>query len=164
MLVDYADGQLSPSQSSEVAEHLAECQRCCTVLKALQGSLELAEIIWQDGLADTESIRAGIPAKHRWVWQRYAVIAASILVMLSACLFLWRQQVKSSRVVERSFAEIERRINEAGSAARLLAATELLAGRPHAGDLVKSQYRYIVDRYPDTEAAVQARLKLKGSS
>jgi anti-sigma factor RsiW len=161
MLVDYGDGYLSPSESTEVSGHLAKCRRCREMLKALQRSLELADVIWQDGLAEVEAIRADISAKRRWAWQRYAAIAAGILVVLGVGL-LWRGPARPSRV-EPSFAEIERTINEAGTAARLLAATERFADQPWAEALVKSQYRYIVDKYPDTQAAVQARLKVNGT-
>jgi len=67
MLVDYADGQLSPSESSEVAEHLTKCEQCQRTLQALQRSLELAGVIWEDGLAETEAIRIPIPKKVRKV-------------------------------------------------------------------------------------------------
>ena len=51
MLVDYADGRLSTGDSSEVAEHLTQCQNCVKVMGALQRSLELAGMIWTDGLS-----------------------------------------------------------------------------------------------------------------
>ena len=57
MLVDYADSQLSQTDSSKVAEHLAKCQECRKFLDALQKSLELTSIIWADGLAEIENIR-----------------------------------------------------------------------------------------------------------
>jgi len=44
ILVDYADGQLLPSDSNKVAEHLAECAHCRKMLDALQRSLELAGV------------------------------------------------------------------------------------------------------------------------
>jgi hypothetical protein len=62
---------------------------------------------------------------------------------------------------EISFAEIERRITESGSAARLLAAAELLAEYPDAQSIVKEQYRYIVETYPETAAAAEAKLKIQ---
>jgi hypothetical protein len=62
---------------------------------------------------------------------------------------------------EISFAEIERRITQAGNAARLLAATELLAEYPDAQSIVKDQYRYIVETYPETSAANKAKLKIQ---
>ena len=161
MLVDYAEEDLSPGESTKVSGHLAKCRRCSEMLKALQRSLELADVIWQDGLAEAEAIRVNISAKRRWAWQQYAAIAAGVLVVLSVGL-LWRGPAKPSRA-KRSFAEIERTINEAGTAARLLAATERFAGQPWAEGLAKSQYRYIVDKYPDTQAAVQARLKVNGT-
>ena len=54
-----------------------------------------------------------------------------------------------------------RSINESGSAARLLAATELLTEYPDAKAIVKEQYRYIVEIYPETAAAAKAKSKIK---
>lgn len=62
---------------------------------------------------------------------------------------------------ELSFAEIERKIMESGSAARLLAAAELLAEYPDAQLIVKQQYRYIVETYPETPAAAKAKSKIQ---
>ena len=160
MLVDYADGRLSPSESGEVTEHLAKCERCQRTLQALQRSLELAGVIWEDGLAETEAIRIPISRKAgKSHWPRYAAIAASILLVVT-CSIVWRVLVRpESR--EPTFAEIERKITEAGSAARLLAATELLAEYPDAQSIVKEQYRYIVETYPETTAAAEAKLKIQ---
>jgi len=127
MLVNYADGQLSHSDSNKVAEHLAQCEKCRNVLDVLQKSLELAGIIWADGLVETENIH--IPSRP-----------------------------KGS---ELTFAEIERKISESGSAARLLAAAELLSGNPEAETIVKQQYQHIVDTYPETAAAAKAKLRIK---
>jgi len=158
LLVDYADGQLLTSESSEVTEHLAKCERCRRTLQALQRSLELAGIIWADGLAETEAIHIPIPRKARKShWPRYAAIAASILLVVT-CSIVWRVLVRpASR--EPTLAEIERRIIESGNAARLLAATELLAEYPDAQSIVKEQYRYIVEIYPETAAAAKAKLR-----
>jgi hypothetical protein len=60
-----------------------------------------------------------------------------------------------------SFAEIERSIMDEGTAARLLAATDLLGSKPHTRDMVKSQYEYIVVHYPDTKAAAAAKMKIQ---
>lgn len=159
MLVDYADGELSPSESSKVAEHLAECQDCRRMLEALQRSLRLADVIWEDGLAETKAIRVPMSREARKArWPRYAAIAASIVLVVSGST-VWRALTKPTEP-KLTFAEIERRITESASAARLLAAAELLAGQPYAEDLANSQYRYIVDWYPDTEAAARARSKV----
>ena len=160
MLVDYADGQLLPSDSKKVAEHLAECEHCQRMLEALQRSLELADVVWQDGLAETKEIRAPASGKVRKIrWPRYAAVAAGILLVVTTSV-TWRAWVRPAKK-EISFAEIERRITESASAARLLAAAELLAEYSDNDAIVKEQYRYIVDTYPQTSEAVKAKLKIQ---
>lgn len=160
MLVDYADGRLSPGKSSEVAKHLAKCEDCRKTLNALQHSLELTGVIWEDGLAETEAIRIPIPRKTRKLrWPRYAAIAASILLVLTSAL-VWRALVRPPER-ELTFAEIEQKITESGSAARLLAAADLLAKYPDAKTIVERQYRYIVKTYPETSAAAKAKLQIE---
>lgn len=159
MLVDYADGQLSPSESSEVAEHLAKCERCRSILETLQRSLELTGVIWEDGLAETEVIRIPIPRKARKLrWPRHAAIAASILLVVTI-IGVWRALLRPTEK-EPTFAEIERRVVEAGSAARLLAAAELLAEYTDDEAFVKQQYRHIIEVYPSTTAAAKARSRI----
>lgn len=160
MLVDYTEGQLSPSESNKVAEHLAKCENCQRMLEALQSSLELAEVVWEDGLAQTEAIRIPILRKaRRSRWPRYAAVAAGILLVVTTSV-VWRAWVRPARK-EISFADIERRITESGNAARLLAATELLAEYPDAEAIVKEQLRYIVETYPETASAAEAKLKMR---
>jgi len=160
MLVDYADGRLLPSEANRIAEHLAKCEHCQRILEALQSSLELAEVVWEDGLAETKEIRAPIHGKVRKIrWPRYAAIAASILLVVTTSI-VWRTLMRPAKK-ELSFAEIEQKITESGSAARLLAAAELLAEYPDAQSIVKEQYRYIVETYPETAAAAKAKLKIQ---
>ena len=160
MLVDYADRLLLPSDSKKVAEHLAECEHCQRTLEALQSSLELAEVIWEDGLGAAKEIRIPIPFKARKIrWPRYAAVAASILLVVTTSV-TWRAWVRPAKK-ELSFTEIERRITESGTAARLLTAAELLAEYPDAQSIVKEQYRYIIQTYPETSAANKAKLKIK---
>ncbi|HIJ52500.1 MAG TPA: hypothetical protein HPP66_05020 [Planctomycetes bacterium] len=160
MLVDYADGQLSASESSEVAEHLTKCEQCQRTLQALQRSLELAGVIWEDGLAETEAIRIPVPHKTRKIhWPRYAAVAASILLVVTISV-VWRALVKSTEK-EPTFAEIERRITESCSAARLLAAADLLDKYTDTKAIAKRQYHYVVKKYPETPAAVEAKLRIK---
>jgi len=160
ILVDYADGQLSQSESNKVAEHLGKCKNCRRMLDALQRSLELAEVIWEDGLGAAKEIRIPIPGKAPKIrWSRYAAVAASILLVLTTSI-VWRGLMKPTQK-EVSFADIERRITESANAARLLAAAELLADYPDAKSIVKEQYRYIVETYPETAAAAKAKLKIQ---
>ena len=160
MLVDYTDGRLSPSDSSEVAEHLARCERCRTLLDGLRKSLDLAGVIWADSLTEIDEIR--IPGSYRVKklrWPRYAGIAASILVVIAVSA-VWYSSEKPKEA-EPTVAEIEREIIESASAARLLAATELLSRHPEAGTVVKRQYQHIAETYPETAAATQARLRIQ---
>jgi predicted anti-sigma-YlaC factor YlaD len=168
MLVDYADRQsrqgwpspLSPGESNEVAEHVRKCEHCRDMLQALQRSLELAGVIWEDGLAETKEIRAPIFGKPRKIrWSRYAAVAAGILLVVTTSI-VWRGIVKPTKK-EVSFAEIERRITESANAARLLAAAKLLAEYTNNEAIVKQQYRYIVETYPETAAAAEAKLKIQ---
>jgi len=160
MLVDYADGLLLPDESNQVAEHLEKCEHCRKILKALNKSLALVGSIWEDGLTETEDIRILIPGKLRNIpWTRYAAAAAGIILLLTTSV-IWQTLMKPVEK-EINFAEIERSITEAGTAARLLAATELLAEYPDAKSIVDKQYRYIVETYPDTSAADKAKLKIK---
>jgi len=159
MLVDYADGQLSPSESYEVVEHVRKCKHCRETLKALRKSLELAEVIWEDGLAETKEIRVPIHGKARKIrWPRYAAIAAGILFLLTTSI-VWRTLMRPAKK-ELSFAEIEQKITDSGSAARLLAAAELLAEYTDDEAFVKQQYRHIIEVYPNTAAADKARSRI----
>ena len=159
MLVDYADGQLSQNKSNEVAEHLAKCRHCQKMLEALQKSLELAGVIWADGLEETKEIHISIPGKPRKIrWLRYAAIAASILLVVTTSV-VWHALVRPVKK-ELTFAEIERKITESGSAARLLAAAELLAEYTDDEAFVKQQYQHIIEVYPKTTAADKARSRI----
>jgi anti-sigma factor RsiW len=160
MLVDYTDGRLSPEDSNEVAEHSARCEHCRALLDSLQKSLDLAGVIWTDSLADTEKICVQArPDAEKSHWLRYAAIAASILIVVTASV-VWRM-LREPEQPELTFAQIERSITESATAARLLAATELLADCPNAQAVVDQQYRHIVQTYPETSAASEARLRIQ---
>lgn len=160
MLVDYADGRLSAGKSSKVAAHLTKCEDCRRILAALKRSLELANVIWEDGLAEKEAIRIPIPRKIAAPnWLKYAAIAAGILFVLVSSI-VWLTFLGPAKK-EPTFVEIEQKINESASAARLLAAVDLLAEYPDIENIVKQQYRYIIDTYPQTPAAAEAKLRIK---
>lgn len=159
MLVDYTDEQLSPSDSNKVAEHLAKCEHCRKMHNALQKSLELTSVIWADSLAETENIRIPAIKARKFRWPRYAVIAASIFLVATTSV-VWRTIIRP-KGSELTFADIERKITESGSAARLLAAAELLRENPKAETIVKQQYLHIIATYPETAAAVKAKLRIR---
>jgi predicted anti-sigma-YlaC factor YlaD len=159
MLVDFADGQLLLSDSNEVAEHMTECERCRTLLEGLQKSLDFAGVIWADGLAETENIRIPAPVRAtKFHWARYAAIAASILITATASVVWFALTGRTD--TEPTVAEIEREITESASAARLLAATDLLSKHSEADAVARRQYQHIAEAYPETAAATQARLRI----
>jgi anti-sigma factor RsiW len=160
LLVDYADGELSASESSQVAEHICKCERCRRTVEALQRSLELAGVVWQDGLAEIETVSVPeVEPTRKLRWRRYAAIAASILVVAGISIF--RLTPTRPKKAEPTLVEIEQEIEDSGRAARLLAATELLDDCPSAQSIVKRQYRYIVETYPQTPAATQAKPRIQ---
>ena len=90
---------------------------------------------------------------------RYIAAAAAILVIAATCI-LWPLMRKPAKEPP-TFAEIERKITETGAAARLLAAADLLAEQADAESIVKRQYRYVVQTYPETLAAAEAELRIR---
>jgi len=160
MLVDYADGQLSAADSTRIVEHVADCEPCRTLLNGLQKSLDLAGVVWADCLTDGESIRVpGTRKVKRLRWLRYAAVASVILIVATVSV-VWRGPVEPQRP-ELTFAQIERSITESATAARLLAATELLADCPDTQMILRREYRYIVETYPETNAACEAKLRMQ---
>ena len=158
LLVDYGDGLLPAEQSAKVADHLSECGHCRKLVDGLNRSLELAQVIWEDNLSQSETIRIPAPARtSRRSWLRYAAAAILIVSAVSVTSLIMNKPARS----EPTLAEIERRITEAGSAARLLAAADLLGGYSEAETIVKQQYRRIVETYPDTSAASKAKLQVE---
>jgi anti-sigma factor RsiW len=157
-LVDYTDGRLLPNESANVAEHLAECKDCRATVKALQKSLSMATVIWEDDLTEIDTASVPTPRPSRFHWRRYAAAAASILIAIGISM-VWRSMI-SPQEPKPTLAEIERKIAEAGSAARLLAAADLLAKHPSTKEMMERQYRYIVDTYPQTPAGARAKLRI----
>lgn len=159
MLVDYADNQLSQIDVNKITQHLVECEECRKLLDALQKSLKLADIIWAEGLTEIENIRIPAIKTKKVPWIRYAAIAACILLVVSVSTVWYAHTRPKAR--ELTFVEIERKITESGSAARLLAAAEMLSENPNTETVVKQQYQYIVEAYPETAAAAKAKLRIR---
>jgi predicted anti-sigma-YlaC factor YlaD len=158
-LVDYADGELSAQETQAIAEHLAQCASCHDLVRSLQRSLDLARRIWLDNLQGS----ASTPVAHKRLgvgrWTRYLGMAAGILIALSSVLVLCFVQKPAERAP--TYAQIEQQVTRCAAAARLLAATQILAGCEDTESLIERQRQYILDCYPDTPAA--AKLRTAGS-
>ena len=165
-LVAYADGELSPSEAGRIAEHIATCPNCQAVTEALKLSLQVTQVIWQTSEAQWLKTR---PLERfqssKWSLRKIAAVAASILLVLGVGAvrrMLSRQNEQAGISREQALAvEIKRKISESGDAARLLAAAELLSKYPEAENSVKERYRHIVETYPETTAAAEARQKIQ---
>ena len=168
-LVDYADGDLWPPEATEIAEHLATCERCRTTLKALQRSLHLAHVVWEDAEKGLDEIR--IPATtrmRRLHLSRPALIAASLVLLAAGALVLHLllKPARSipGRIEELTVADMERAVNRTGLAFQLLAAADLLAEQPGGEAIAQERYLYITTAYPEVEAAAEAKLRLRSLS
>ncbi len=149
MLVDYADGELSASDSRAVAEHLAECLACREIVRGLERSLHMAKAIWQDNLEAAKTTSARRVAVRLLPW---AAVAAAILIVAGTLVLN-----SIHRPTELEYAQIERQVASVAAAARLLAATQILAQCEGTESIVQEQYRYILDNYADTPAAATLR-------
>jgi hypothetical protein len=159
ILVDYSDGLLSHEETSLVLQHFEKCAKCRKLLKALERSLELSSVIWEDNLRDIEKVKIPVLPKVKKIhWLRYASIASSILVAATAAILWCSFHQPGAKPKELSFEQIEKNINDSANAARLLAATELLANNPDNKEIVENGYRYIARTYPDTPAAEKIKL------
>ena len=159
MLVDYVDNQLSKVDANKVTKHLLECEECQKLLDALQKSLELAGVIWADNLAETENIRIPATKTRKIHLSRYAAIAAGILLVVAVSV-VWRTSTRP-KVNELTFAEVERKINESGSAAQLLAAADLLSSQPGGQQYAVQRYNDVIASFPETNQSAEARRHLQ---
>ena len=165
LLVDHADGALSPADSARLAEHAAECPDCRALVGAVERGLAAARLIWADGLAQTEPgaapRRAGFVRRHRL---RVVLVAAVVLLAVLGPV-LYRAIQRGGRparppVQEVALADVLREIDDAGVAARMLAGADLIARQPGGEKFAADRYQFIVSAYPRTEAAAIARRRL----
>lgn len=153
LLVDYADGELSSRDSQAVAEHLAGCPACRQIVKGLERSLDLAKAIWLDNLEASGSDAAvSRPVIHRLRWP---AVAAAILLAVGGTLLLCTLHKSPPATV--TYAQIEQQVTRAAAAAKLLAATQILAKCEGTESIVEQQARYILSHYGDTAAASELK-------
>lgn len=165
-LVAYADGELLASEEQQIAEHIATCPDCQAITEALKRSLEVTQAIWRDSEAQWPK---AFPTKrlqsNKRLRRKMATVAAGILLLLGAAA-VWQKVFRPTERARISreqalTAEIKRKITDSGNAAQLLAASELLSKYPETQSMVKERYQYIVETYPQTAAAAEARLKVQ---
>lgn len=161
LLVDFADGVLDEFDEKLVKRHLDGCQDCRQTVEALEESLSMAQVIWDDNLDKSATKR------HRHTL-RYIQIAAGVLFAIGLFLagFHANDNDKTGDVEIAqaaslpTFADIKLQIEMEGIAARLLAKADLIKRNPdrvpNADEHVQNEYRHIVKMYPETATAKQA--------
>jgi anti-sigma factor RsiW len=172
-IVDYVDGELPPAEAGAVARHLAQCESCRRTAAALQRSLGLARLLWEDNLTETAAIggdaHAGVctygHAANRSRRRSFYAVAAGIL--LAAGILVTPVFHPAPKEPALTAEQVEREVARAGRAAELLAATRLVAQCEGTESIVQQQYRYILHEYADTPAAeslnASLNLKLRGT-
>jgi anti-sigma factor RsiW len=154
LLVDFADDTLSCEEAARVRKHIEQCPQCRAMVEALKQSLGTAQAIWRDNAHEVSRARA-FPS-HRW---RYLAAAAVILLAVGTLAY-WPSR-RPAPPDAPTLAEIENRMAQSATAARLLAIVDQLESQPSLRDVAESQYRYILAKYPETSAAKVAQLKLE---
>ena len=154
--VDYVDGELPEDEAHGMTQHLADCERCRRTVQAMERSLGLARVIWSDNLGDSEPAVKPVPVRKGRRIRLYAV-AASILIVGSVLVSTVLN--RHSRHPPISVEELKQQIIRAGTAAELLAATQILARCEGTESIVDNQYRYILREYAGTPAAEDIRAK-----
>jgi len=173
-LVDYADGELPAEESARVTEHIVGCDRCRETWDALQRSLDLVGLIWQEGASNLTDVPMPVQPSRAVRFRRPAIAAGVVLLVIAGSL-TWRWTAQRSRpemptAVSPTVADIERTVARAGAATGLVAAADYLAEQPGGREIATQRFEYVVQTYPETEAAAQARARLqmhpdtKGSS
>jgi anti-sigma factor RsiW len=153
LLVDYVDRELSEQDFQAVAEHLAGCPACRETVKGLERSLDLAKAIWLDNLQGGERVAASVT--RRGPVMRWLAVAAVVSVAVGGALFLNTFRKWPPATV--TYAQIEQQVTRAAAAARLLAATQILAKCEGTQSIVEQQARYILSHYGDTAAASELK-------
>jgi anti-sigma factor RsiW len=153
-LVDYVDGALPEEEAGAVARHLAACERCRQTVSALDRSLGLAKVLWEDNLGDRTAADSHARKPQRRVVYCLATAASILLTIGGLTALVLHQDVRQPPV---TFAEAKRQVARAGAAAQLLAATHILARCEGTESMVERQYQYILREYADTPAAASIK-------
>ena len=165
-LVAYTDGELSPSEAENITGHIANCSDCQDIIKALEHSLQITQAIWKTSEARWPEIRSFNEVRvNMRSFRRVIAVAASILLFFSVGI-IWQllSEPSEPKLIideEAKVVELKLKIADSSGAAQLLAAAELLSKYPEAENLVKERYRHIVETYPETAAAAEAKLKIQ---
>ena len=168
-LVAYADGELPASEAQQIRKHMAHCENCRTMLKALQRSLLATQALWKSRQAQWPKKNSyKKPLLSRWLIRRLTAVAASILVLISIGVIrhaLYKPSEKSfstkSEPKIQKIDEIEMEVHRAAVAAQLLAVADMLAAQPGSEQYAEKRYVYIINSFTGRDESKQAKLRLQ---
>ena len=160
-LIDYDDGGLPPDEELEVAQHLAECERCRAELASLRRSLAAAKAVWAEAEANLAGVSLPPVAQRRSRRLAKVMLAAACAVLVLAGPAIWLLHREASRPAEPTLAEIQMSVARASGAARLLASADALADEPSARDEARERYQYLISSFPEQPAAAAAASRLR---
>lgn len=159
LLVDFVDGQLDSAEAAMVEWHIAQCSECGETARLLEKSLDCARNVWEENLAAMDDTMGKVAGRGRKIWFGMAAgIAAAAIVVCGVYFNGGSGEVQEERVpLAQLMAQFDYEIEQAGSAARLLASAEKLAETESLRETAKKQYRLIAEVYSGTTAADRAR-------
>jgi len=187
LLVDYADGELSPADASRVEAHLATCGDCRGELDRLRRSLAAAKAIWSEAASGVSAPESRpIRPRRRIVPIAAAAACLAVVAAVAAWLLLGLHRTNDGptgapprQVVETpqtdfgpdenndlrqesvpDLREIESQIARAGRSARLAVSADLLSTRSELQPYRKQADRYLAAVYPDTAAGSAAAARI----
>lgn len=173
-LVDYANGVLPAAAAAEIARHLEQCETCRRQLDALQRSLDLACVIWEDSaaqLTNTASIRNANRPAQPTVWRSrmstYGAVAAALAIAIGVLEYATSRHVHPSTQTGGAapsivtVEDIKFEIACEAVASQLLMAADLLAEQPGGIEYACENYRYIAAAYSNSLAAQQSLDRLQ---
>jgi len=165
LLVDYADGELSPERAEEVRAHLSACPSCREQVRALHESLALARSVWNRSAQEAHGIAVPRERKRYRALTRLAAVAAGIALLVGgAVAWLARGPAPNSGpgVTPSIVSEADARkvIRREVAAAKLAASAAILESQPGGAKYAANSWRFIVDTYPETKAGKAAVARL----
>jgi hypothetical protein len=93
-------------------------------------------------------------------WRRYAAVAAGLIVAVGVFAAVMQKNLQRPADVL-AVEMVEQKISDSASATRLLASASLLREYDGAKDTLNKLYKHIMATYPDTDAAMEAKSRIK---
>jgi hypothetical protein len=155
---------LPHEEAQQIAKHISNCEKCLTMLKALQDSLKMVQDIWEDDKEKWGDLHSFKKPKLQRLHFKSIAVAAGIILICSVSLTWLELKPNQSRQVTNEAPTIEEIIIEsdrAAIAAQLLAVGDMYAAQPGAEKYAMQRYNNLIESFPSSAQSEQAKLHLK---